>query len=230
MLRIKPLAFAADAARSLSALWSVLRGEETPAKAALRLKLGLKLETRRWNPELLKQLEWRRFEEVCAAYYETLGFAVGTSGAGTPAGVDIVIRDKEKKTQSIARCKAWDAYRVGPKAVRELRRAMNAAKIADGVLLTSGRFTHDAVNLAGQEGIRLIDGSAFLEKIAALAPDKAQALLQFATQGDFLSPTCPFCSIKMISRQSTKDGRKYWGCRNYPACKQTFASTASVPA
>jgi ssDNA-binding Zn-finger/Zn-ribbon topoisomerase 1 len=34
----------------------------------------------------------------------------------------------------------------------------------------------------------------------------------------------------MISRQSTKDGRKYWGCRNYPACKQTFASTASVPA
>jgi restriction system protein len=114
--------------------------------------------------------------------------------------------------------------------VRELRRAMNAAKIADGTLLTAGRFTYDAVNLAAQEGIRLIDGPALLEKIAALAPDKSHALLQFATQGDFLSPTCPFCSIKMISRQSTKDGRKYWGCRNYPACKQTFASTASVPA
>jgi restriction system protein len=227
MLRIKPLAFAAGAARSLGALWSVLRGgEETPAKAALRLKL----DTRRWNPELLKQLEWRRFEEVCAAYYEALGFAVATSGAGTPAGVDIVIRDKAAKTQSIARCKAWDAHRVGPKAVRELRRSMNAAKIADGVLLTSGRFTHDAVKLAALEGIRLIDGPALLEKIAALAPDKALALLQFATQGDFLSPTCPFCSIKMISRQSTKDGRKYWGCRNYPACKQTFAGTASVPA
>jgi len=227
MLRIRPLAFAAGAKRSLGALWSVLRGgEETPVKAALRLKL----DTRRWNPELLKQLEWRRFEEVCAAYYETLGFAVGTSGAGTPAGVDIVIRDKDAKTQSIARCKAWDAYRVGPKAVRELRRAMNAAKIADGMLLTSGRFTYDAVNLAAQEGIRLIDGAAFLERIAALAPDKALALLQFATQGDFLSPTCPSCSIKMISRQSTKDGRKYWGCRNYPACKQTFAGTASVPA
>ena len=227
MLRIKPLAFAVGAKRSLGALWSVLRGgEETPVKAALRLKL----DTRRWNTELLKQLEWRRFEEVCAAYYETLGFAVGTSGAGTPAGVDIVIRDQDAKTQSIARCKAWDAYRVGPKAVRELRRAMNAAKIADGMLLTSGRFTYDAVNLAAQEGIRLIDGAAFLERIAALAPDKALALLQFATQGDFLSPTCPSCSIKMISRQSTKDGRKYWGCSNYPACKQTFAGTASVPA
>ena len=224
MPRIRPLAFAAGAARSL---WSVLRGgEETPAKAALRLKL----DTRRWNPELLKQLEWRRFEEVCAAYYEALGCTVRLSGAGTAAGVDIVIHDKAATTHSIARCKAWDAYRVGPRAVRELRRAMDAAKIADGMLLTSGRFTYDAVNLAAQEGIRLIDGPALLEKIAALAPDKALALLQFATQGDFLSPTCPFCSIKMISRQSTRDGRKYWGCRNYPACKQTFAGTASVPA
>lgn len=227
MSRLKPLAFAAGAKRSLGALWSVLRGgEETPVKAALRLKL----DTRRWNPELLKQLEWRRFEEVCAAYYEALGFSVGTSGAGTAAGVDLVIHDKAAKTESIARCKAWDAYRVGPRAVREVRRAMDAAKIADGTLLTSGRFTYDAVNLAAQEGIRLIDGAALLEKIAALAPDKALALLQCATQGDFLSPTCPFCSIKMISRQSTKDGRKYWGCRNYPACKQTFAGTASVPA
>ena len=138
MSRLKPL-LAAGAKRSLGVLWSVLRGEETPAKAALRLKLGLKLDTRQWNPELLKQLEWRRFEEVCAAYYESLGFAVGTSGGGTPAGVDIVIRDKAAKTQSIARCKAWDAYRVGPKAVRELRRAMDAAKIADGTLLTAGR-------------------------------------------------------------------------------------------
>ena len=26
----------------------------------------------------------------------------------------------------------------------------------------------------------------------------------------------------MISRRSTAQGRRYWGCRNYPACKQTF--------
>ena len=99
------LAFAAGAARSLGALWSRLRGEETAAKAALRLKLGLKLDTRGWNPELLKQLEWRRFEEVCAAYYEALGFSVQVSGGGTPAGVAMVIRDKDAKTQAMARCR-----------------------------------------------------------------------------------------------------------------------------
>jgi restriction system protein len=225
---IRPLTLAAGAARSLAALWSALRrGEETPTKTALRLKL----DTRQWSPELLKQLEWRRFEELCAAYFEALGFKTQITGTGTRAGVDIVMREKGADGKpSIARCKAWDAYRVGAGAVRELRRAMGAAKIDDGVLLTAGRFTREAVNLAAQESIRLVDGPALLEKIAALPPEKALELLKFATQGDFLTPTCPFCSIKMLSRQSTKDGRKYWGCRNYPACKQTFAGTASVPA
>src|ERR1700704_5359844 len=30
--------------------------------------------TGRWSLELLRRLEWRRFEELCAAYFEALGF------------------------------------------------------------------------------------------------------------------------------------------------------------
>jgi restriction system protein len=107
---------------------------------------------------------------------------------------------------------------------------MNEAKVAEGVLLTSGRFTQEAVNLARQEGIQTIDGAALLEKMAALPPEKAAALLRLATQGDFLTPTCPSCAVKMTSRKSTNEGRRFWGCRNYPACKETFASTANAPA
>src|SRR5438067_1580863 len=69
-----------------------------------------------------------------------------------------------------------------------------------------------------------------LAKLAALAPEKALGLLKFATQGDFLTPTCPRCSIKMISRSSTHEGRRFWGCPNYPRCKQTLYSTANAPA
>jgi ssDNA-binding Zn-finger/Zn-ribbon topoisomerase 1 len=29
----------------------------------------------------------------------------------------------------------------------------------------------------------------------------------------------------MIPRKSTTHGRKFWGCRNYPTCKQTFSNT-----
>jgi len=221
---IRPLAFLADAAKALAARLAFLgRPKEPTLQAALRLKL----DTRKWNAELLKRLEWRRFEELCAAYYEAAGYATRIDHGSPQGGVDIVLQQKGGAQARVARCKAWDAYRVGVKSVREVRRSMAAARLAGGILLTSGRFTQEAVKLAAAEGVELVDGAALLDRIAALPPEKALGLLQFATQGDFLTPTCPSCSIKMIQRQSTREGRKFWGCRNYPACKQTFAGTAA---
>ena len=54
----------------------------------------------------------------------------------------------------------------------------------------------------------------------------AYQLLKLATQGDFLTPTCPSCGIKMVPRKSTQVGREFWGCTNYPRCKQTFFASA----
>jgi len=225
MPQLNPIPFLTGVAKVVAArVFFLHRPRETSVQSVLRSKL----DTRKWSAELLKQLEWRRFEELCVAYYEASGFTTSVSEPGAGGGVDILLQ--ANGVSSIARCKAWDAYRVGTKAVQEVRRAMAAAKIGQGVLLTSGRFTQEAVKLAATEGIQTIDGAALLERMAALPPEKAAALLKFATQGDFLTPTCPSCSIKMASRQSTNEGRKFWGCRNYPACKQTFAGTASVPA
>ena len=134
------------------------------------------------------------------------------------------------KAGIIVHCQPWNAYRVGAKPVRELRAAMTSAGAVEGVLVTSSRFTQEAVTLAAKENVQLIDGKDLLAKLAALAPEKALGLLKFATQGDFLTPTCPRCSIKMISRSSTHEGRRFWGCPNYPLCKQTLYSTANAPA
>ena len=42
-------------------------------------------------------------------------------------------------------------------------------------------------------------------------------------RANVLAPTCPRCFIKMTARRSTRQGRQFWGCRNYPRCKQLFA-------
>jgi restriction system protein len=183
-----------------------------------------RVDTRKWTAQLLKQLEWRRFEELCVAYFEALGCQASIARSATHAGVDIhLVAQGAQDAPLLAQCKAWDAYRVGIKGARELRSAMTAAGLDQGVLLTSGRFTQEAARYAREQNIELIDGAELLTRIAALAPEKALALLKYATQGDFLTPTCPNCSIKMISRKSTREGRKFWGCRNYPRCKQIFA-------
>ncbi len=228
MLQLNPIPFLAGAAKAVADRFGFLRGAgEASGQPAARSRL----DSRKWTPELLKQLEWRRFEELCAAYYEAQGLTARVAPAGPGGGIDILLHAQgAERAFSIARCKAWDAYRVGARAVRELRAALASAGIGEGVLLTSGRFTQEAADLARKEGIQLVDGAALLAKLAALAPEKAAALLRFATQGDYITPTCPSCSIKMISRQSAQGGRKYWGCRNYPKCKQTFPSTTHAPA
>jgi restriction system protein len=196
---------------------------EVLAQAAARAKV----DTRKWTPELLKQLEWRRFEELCVAYYQGLGFTTNVESIAADGGVDIVLNmPPSELAHSVARCKAWDAYRVGTKAVKELRLSANAARIPNAVLLTAGRFTQEALDLAVKENIDMIDGTDLLDRIAALPPEQSTALLKFAIAGDFLTPTCPRCSVKMISRSSTKGGRKFWGCRNYPQCKQTIFASA----
>ena len=175
-----------------------------------------------WTPELLKRLEWRRFEELCAAYFEALGFRVELAANGAEGGT-ISLYSKGAQTISIlVQCRPWDAHRVGIKSVRGLRGAMISGNIGEGVLMTSGKFTQEARDFAAKEKISLIDGAALVDKMGTLAPETALELLRFATEGDYQTPTCPACSVKMISRKSTSQGRKYWGCRNYPACKHTF--------
>ncbi len=129
----------------------------------------------------------------------------------------------------LVHCKAWSAYPIGLKPLQELFAGMAPAGVGEAVLVTSGRFAPPAVEFAAKHNINLVDGARLLTEFAGLLPEKALALLKLATKGDFLTPTCPGCSIKMISRKSTGEGRAFWGCVNYPSCKQTFSSTAHIP-
>jgi restriction system protein len=218
-----PFAFAARAAGAAgSSLGRSARRLVGAGKSGARSKLHIS----QWTPELLKRLDWRRFEELCAAYFEIQGFRTDLAYSGADGGVDIKVYEQGAKSPSmIVQCKPWNAYRIGIKDVRGLRAAMASGNFREGVLLTSGKFTQEARDYADKERISLVDGAELLAKIGALAPEKSLALLKVATQGDFMTPTCPSCAVKMVSRKSTTHGRAFWGCRNYPGCKQTFFNT-----
>jgi restriction system protein len=185
----------------------------------------------KWTLELLRHLEWRRFEELCTAYFEALGFTARITRSRPDGAADIALRVEGADTVSVlVHCRSWSAYPIGLKPLQELFAGMTPAGVGEAVLVTSGRFTQPATDFAAKHKIELLDGARLLAELAGLVPEKALALLKLATRGDFLTPTCPACSIKMVSRKSTGEGRAFWGCVNYPSCKQTFSSTAHVPA
>lgn len=203
----------------------------TPQRAPGQAAQLERLDSGKWTRQLLMRLEWRRVEELCCAYFEELGFRTGLTHDRADGAVDISLYAAGADTACmLVHCKAWDAYPIGIKPLRELRGAMSLANVGEGVMLAAGRFTPEAVHFAAKENIQLIDGACLLEKLAALLPEKALALLRFATKGDFLTPTCPRCSVKMTARKSTHEGRMFWGCTNYPRCKHTFSSATISPA
>src|SRR3989442_8643102 len=187
--------------------------------------------TGHWSLELLRRLEWRRFEELCAAYFEALGFTTRQARSGAEGGADIgLVAEGADQPSSVVQCKGWNVYTVGIKQVRELRAVMAAAGVPQGGLVACGTFTSEAKAFSRGENIQLIDGTELLRQIGALAPEQGQALLKLATAGDFSTPTCPACGIKMSARTSSTEGRKFWGCLNYPRCKRTFFGASNAPA
>lgn len=201
------------------------RGEPGQAARLARLSTG------KWTPELLKHLEWRRLEELCAAYFEELGFKTAVVHERADGGAEICLYAAGAEQASVVvHTKAWDAYPIGARPLRELRAAMTSANVAKGVMVTACRFTPEAAAYAAKEGIDLIDGAGLLAKLDALPREKGLALLRLVTKGDFLTPTCPRCFIKMTASKSTGHARMFWTCRNYPSCKLTFSSATITPA
>jgi restriction system protein len=184
------------------------------------------IDTSQWNLPLLKALDWKRFELLCAGYFEELGFRAETTRAGPDGGVDIHLFTNESRHPAIVvQCKAWRNVPVGVSLVRELLGVMTAADVKEGIIATVGTFTGEARTFALGKNIHLIDGEDFLVKLAALPPDRQRSLLAFATEGDFTTPTCPSCGIgtRMMLRTSGKDGARFWGCGNFPRCRATIA-------
>jgi restriction system protein len=176
-----------------------------------------------WTPEILSALEWKRFETVCAEYLRLIGFDPKETRIGADGGVDIwIYKEGDDRPFGIVQCKAWNTYKVGIKPVRELYGVMSAEKVANGLFITSGTFTSEAMTFAEGKLITLFSGQEFLSKIKSLTEKDQATLLNIATAGDYRTPTCPQCGIKMTLRQGVDGKRAFWGCIKFPKCRSTL--------
>jgi restriction system protein len=173
-----------------------------------------------WSPELLRMIDWKRFEEVCAEYFRLCGFHATTQSSGPDGGIDVRLYapNEHSKIVNIVQCKQWRKP-VGPKAMREFLGVMTANKLSRGLFVASSTFNEEATRFAAENRIDLIDGRRFLEKILERPPAEQAQLLKVATEGDYLTPSCPNCGIKLVRRENRRNNTIFWGCTNYPRCK-----------
>lgn len=170
-----------------------------------------------WSLALLQSIEWKRFEEVVAAYFRAKNFRCETIEYGPDGGVDgrLYFGDLPGAV-GIVQCKAWGSKQVGVAPVRELLGVMAHEKVSRGYFCATGDFSKEATAFAAVNPIKLISGRDLLDAIAQMPAEARGQLLAVSTTGDYTTPTCPSCGIKLVER--TIGGRAAWGCRHYPRC------------
>ncbi len=160
--------------------------------------------------ELLNQLEWKRFEELVAAYYNKTGVVAARTKTGPSTPVQIRISWKgEQKPFACVKCITHTQGLIEAKPVQDLCDTLAAEDIRRGYVVTTGKFGVPARDLAEEKHVTLLPGDLLLEKLNAL-PESARAeLLKLATAGDYSTPSCPRCDIAMV--RSSED-RTAWSC------------------
>lgn len=186
-----------------------------------------------WSLELIKSLDWKGFEELCAGYFQAKGRKAQVTDLGADGGIDVLLfgNNDPEKVLGVVQCKAWTQKPVGVREIRELLGVMTDVGCPLGVYVTTSTYTPNAKSFANSKHIKLMDAEQLLALIQELPVESRAELLKKTTSGDFTTPSCPNCGIKLVSRTSRKGhnaGHSFWGCRNFPRCRYTMHRAKSA--
>lgn len=178
----------------------------------------------KWNRAFLRSLEWKRYEEVCMEFLKIKNCAASVTCIGADGGIDIKIHDNNGVLFAIAQCKSWSKP-IGVSLIRELYGVMASDNVKYGIFLTTSIFSPDALEFAKNKALLLIDGDELINLINDLDFENKKKIDQIATEGDYTTPTCVNCDVKMVKRKATKGknaGSDFWGCVNFPKCRKVM--------
>jgi restriction system protein len=174
----------------------------------------------------VSDLTWQDFERLVGEGFRHRGFQVTErSGAGPDGGVDLALARGHERF--LVQCKQWRAQSVGVSVIRELYGVMAAERAAAGYVVTSGTFTRDAKEFASGRNIELIDGRGIgdlLREGRNASPPSTIEMPDAAFKPS--TPVCPVCKSSMVLRTAKRGsqvGSSFWGCAQYPKCRQTLA-------
>jgi restriction system protein len=169
----------------------------------------------------LRDLPWKRFEDVLAEAYRRQGYDVKEMlGSGADGGIDLLLRKNGNVV--VVQCKRWRGKPVPVQVVRELYGVMIDQRASAAKIVATTSFTSDAVAFAKGKPIELIDSKALLRLVCDV--QTTSRITISPDEPDHLTPTCPTCSTPMVLREARRGphaGEKFWGCANYPKCRGT---------
>ena len=187
----------------------------------------------------VRGLSWQDFEGLVAEAYRRRGYTARVVGSPDgDGGVDVELTRQGEVV--LVQCKHWRAWSVGVPVARELLGVVVHRRATRGILVTSGRFTQEALAFSdGNSQIQLVDGTrlaAMIEEVRRgrevatrtepMSPTHASSTSSSpsSTTRTTTPPACPVCGTGMVmrtARHGKNAGSQFWGCPKYPGCRGT---------
>ncbi|MEP7296715.1 MAG: restriction endonuclease [Burkholderiales bacterium] len=184
------------------------------------------------SSDILDGITRREFEALMSESFRRQGYQLGE---GTPEGADLVLR-KDRQTW-LVHCAPWRAAKVDVDVVKAFASGLATRGAAGGFIVSSGRFTREAIAFTQGTTLHLVDGPALQLRIkqvrparsvvaAPVAPPTARPVVappaSTVDPAPRLAPLCPKCASGMIHRKVKRGehaGLEFWGCVMHPQCR-----------
>ena len=167
-----------------------------------------------FSAELVGQLEWKRFEELVAAYYNKTGVVAARTRNGPASPVHIKITWKgESRPFAYVQCIARPSAPVDLKPLQTLVAALDADNIRRGYVVTAGKFSAAVRDYAAEKHLTLLSGDMLIEKLNALPVNARSEIMQAVSAGDYTVPSCPECEASMVRSPGNP---ALWQCPKHP--------------
>jgi len=105
------------------------------------------------------------FESYLGKVYESLGYTVEFTPASNDYGADLILSKFGQTT--VVQAKRYRSP-VGVKAVQEIIAAIKHYKANDGIIVTNSTYTNNAIKLAKENNIQLVDANELKKLIKNL--------------------------------------------------------------
>jgi len=153
-----------------------------------------------WSPELIASLDWARLSELARAMAAEAGCEMAGSSVMRDGAVLFGMLEQPKSSKprrALVKIAPWNEWGATPETVRRFADEVRTARDTRGILIAPGGFNPAALRTAQELRIEAVDAAALDAAVRALPGDKGQFLFAVTTSGDFSTPTCPVCTMKL---------------------------------
>ncbi len=177
--------------------------------------------------DYLKELSNDDFETLITMIFKQRGYTIPRKKEFSYSDIDLVLQMNNEMT--FVKFNHWKDGVLGENEVAQLYVTMREENAAHGIIITSGTFTPEALDLSLGKAMLLINGvdlSQMIETLkSATALDEEETKeIEDAAQDEMpeIEPLCPICGCEMIKRTAKKGknaGNTFWGCSKFPNCR-----------